>query len=388
MQRISHINNTSFERISEEAHGDVISCLLNNTDQFDDFGLDLLFSESFLADIPVAGVCDYAKFTESLTDCVEPNELDGYLGPLNHQSPSSECDNNRALMNNLPLPTIGKEMKLQPNSKQIELSQSVGVGLPQRAIKSSPTIIIEYPLEESFRPRYKSDYFAQNGKSRKPRYVADRVGNHFITLRLPIGLRGQIRVDWLTVADKSGDRYSMPYRFQQSNESPDVRDCNPIHININADKNGIMKLYLVLIKSKQDELKTLQPLKPFHPFQDMLGIPDKNTEEQFYPLNPKQLIQKYQLDQSQLAFTFCGLSSDGESCLAQWDTTVFSTVLTELAPETAKQKAIACPKCTHIFNVPMAVGYAEQDSVQETASNKRKAYQTVSSQPLKTHKSF
>ncbi len=66
MQRISHINNTSFERISEEAHGDVISCLLNNTDQFDDFGLDLLFSESFLADIPVAGVCDYAKFTGKL----------------------------------------------------------------------------------------------------------------------------------------------------------------------------------------------------------------------------------------------------------------------------------------------------------------------------------
>ncbi len=85
---------------------------------------------------------------------------------------------------------------------------------------------------------------------------------------------------------------------------------------------------MVLIKSKQDELKTLQPLKPFHPFQDMLGIPDKITAEQFYPLNPKQLIQKYQLDQSQLAFTFCGFSSDGESCLAQWDTTVFSSVLT------------------------------------------------------------
>jgi hypothetical protein len=202
MQRISHSNNTSFERISEEAHGDVISCLLNNTDQFDDFGLDLLFSESFLADIPVAGVCDYANFTESVTDCVEPNELDGYLGPLNNQSPSSECDNNRALMNNLPLPTLGKERKLQPNTKQIELSQSVGVGLPQRAIKPSPTIIIVHPLEESFRPRYKSDYFAQNGKSRKPRYVADRVGNHFVTLRLPIGLRGQIRVDWLTIADK------------------------------------------------------------------------------------------------------------------------------------------------------------------------------------------
>ncbi len=56
-----------------------------------------------------------------------------------------------------------------------------------------------------------------------------------------MGVRGLIRVDWLTIADKSGDRYSMPYRFQQSNESPDVPDCNPIFININADKNGTVK---------------------------------------------------------------------------------------------------------------------------------------------------
>ncbi len=58
---------------------------------------------------------------------------------------------------------------------------------------------------------------------------------------MPIGVRGQIRVDWLTIADKSGDLYSMPYRFQQSNESFDVPDRNPIYININADKNGMMK---------------------------------------------------------------------------------------------------------------------------------------------------
>lgn len=85
---------------------------------------------------------------------------------------------------------------------------------------------------------------------------------------------------------------------------------------------------MVLIKSKQDELKTLQPLKPFHPFQDVFGIPDKNPTKQAHALNPKQLIKKYQLDQSQLAFTFCATGIDGTSCIPQWDTTVYSTVLT------------------------------------------------------------
>ncbi len=83
---------------------------------------------------------------------------------------------------------------------------------------------------------------------------------------------------------------------------------------------------MVLIKSKQDELKSLQPLKPFHPFKDVLGISDKKHIQ--HPLNPKDLIQKYQLDRSQLAFTFCGFGSDGQSAIEEWDTTVYSTVLT------------------------------------------------------------
>jgi hypothetical protein len=85
---------------------------------------------------------------------------------------------------------------------------------------------------------------------------------------------------------------------------------------------------LVLIKSKQDELKSLQPLKPFRPFQDAFGVPDKNSTNQVPPMTPKQLIQEFQLDKSQLAFTYCAVSSDGKSCIPQWDTTVYSTVLT------------------------------------------------------------
>jgi len=84
---------------------------------------------------------------------------------------------------------------------------------------------------------------------------------------------------------------------------------------------------LVLIKSKQDELKYLQPLKPFRPFQDAFGRLDKKDMKQKPSLNPKQLIHMYQLDKSQLACTFCALSSDGKSWIPEWDTTVYSTVL-------------------------------------------------------------
>lgn len=383
---MSYNNSASFDRVSEEANGDAL-LFLDTINPFSNLDFEFLFDESSLSDIPVAGVCDFPNFTESQPDCVEPNELDGYLGPL-LSDPSFEYDNKRALINNLASQIVRKEKKSKCSTNPIALSQSVGVGLPQNSMKASHKVYILYPLETFFRPRYKSDYFAQNGKSRKPRYVADRTGNHFITLKVPVGVRGQIRVDWLTVADKSGNRYSMPYRFQQSNESPDVPDCNPIYIDINADKNGTMKLYLVLIKSKQDELKALQPLKPFHPFKDVFGISEKHQMESSYPLNPKQLIQKYQLDQSQLAFTFCALAANGQSRIIEWDTTVFSTVMTEIAPENTKQKAVTCPQCLHIFPISINGGNVEQDNIHETASHKRKVYATANDQTIKKRNSF
>ncbi len=69
-------------------------------------------------------------------------------------------------------------------TKQIELSQSVGVGQPHQIRKPSHRIHIVNDLELFFRPRYKSDYFSQNGKKRRPRYVADRNDNHFIMLKV------------------------------------------------------------------------------------------------------------------------------------------------------------------------------------------------------------
>jgi hypothetical protein len=73
---------------------------------------------------------------------------------------------------------------VKSNKKPIFLSSSVGVGIPQRLFKTSHKIELLCELEEKYRPRYKSDYFAQNGKKRKPRYVTDRHGNHFITLQV------------------------------------------------------------------------------------------------------------------------------------------------------------------------------------------------------------
>ena len=58
---------------------------------------------------------------------------------------------------------------------------------------------------------------------------------------MPIGIRGQFRIDWLTLPDENGDRYLMPYRFQASNESSEIADINPIWIDITADSSGMMK---------------------------------------------------------------------------------------------------------------------------------------------------
>ena len=66
----------------------------------------------------------------------------------------------------------------------VTLSESVDISAPTHLFLVSHRINIKYDLEETYRGRYKSDYFGMNGKNRKPRYVADREGNHFITLEV------------------------------------------------------------------------------------------------------------------------------------------------------------------------------------------------------------
>lgn len=61
----------------------------------------------------------------------------------------------------------------------ISLSQSVAVTMP-----TPNQLHLVHPLEDTYRARYKSDYFPQNGTVRRPRYVADNAGNHYITLQV------------------------------------------------------------------------------------------------------------------------------------------------------------------------------------------------------------
>ena len=88
---------------------------------------------------------------------------------------------------NICLPREKETNRLEPmkkkksNKKEILLSDSVAVGQP---IRSAHRIELVYPLEKTYRPRYKSDYFAQNGLKRKPRYVADQHQNHYVTLKV------------------------------------------------------------------------------------------------------------------------------------------------------------------------------------------------------------
>jgi hypothetical protein len=117
---MSHINFIGSEQISEEANGDLISFLSDNDPSF---GLESLFDdEASLSDFPISGTCDFLNFAgrlnfdsimneillylcnddiEAAPDCTEPNEFNGYLGPL-FSNTSIEHDNQRALMNNLP----------------------------------------------------------------------------------------------------------------------------------------------------------------------------------------------------------------------------------------------------------------------------------------------
>jgi hypothetical protein len=64
------------------------------------------------------------------------------------------------------------------NDQSILLSQSVAVTVP-----TPNQLSLVHALEDTYRARYKSDYFPQKGEVRRPRYVADNVGNHFVTLQ-------------------------------------------------------------------------------------------------------------------------------------------------------------------------------------------------------------
>jgi hypothetical protein len=387
MNSFNYFPAMNSDHLSVEVNSDGFFFSPDQFDTMSDVDLSPLFgSDLFASGINIAGVCESADLVESINHSVEPNEFDQYLGPKLLSKATFDIDQNLLVANSPSIYGIEKNRKAKSSKKTILLSSSVGVGVPQRPLKSTHTIEIVNELEEKYRPRYKSDYFAQNGTTRKPRYVTDRHDNHYVTLKIPIGIWGKIRVDWLTIANENGERYYMPYRFQADNQSIDIPDCNPIFLDIVPDISGTtMKVYLVLIKAKQDALKSLQPLQPFHPMKDALGIIDKHSPEKMSKLTPKKLIQKYQLGKSQLAFTLCALGMDGQTPIPQWDTTVYSTVLEEESTDSTTGKMVTCPNCSS--SIPVS---DEGIVIQELPIHKRKSLQIQGEKPkiIKKQKSF
>jgi hypothetical protein len=119
--------------------------------------------------------------------------------------------------------------------------------------------------------------------------------------------------------------YYSPYKFQRDHKDIAVPDENPTYIKVETSEedNFIMRLQLVLIKSKLDHLNNVQPLKLFS---DTATSTQNIIHEE--KLAPKDLITRYQLDKSQIAFTICTKLPDG-SYKSHPDTTVISSVITE-----------------------------------------------------------
>ncbi|CAF0973598.1 unnamed protein product [Adineta steineri] len=282
--------------------------------------------------------CDSTYNIDPRVYIADKSEFDRYLPGFNGLK-NDTINGNQYCASNNANPQLFKQFtfqntQVQSKTNSIPLSQSIQVTLPKKPKDPLHIIRIVYDLEETHRPRYKSDCFSQHGT---------------ILARI----YGYIRIDWTTIPDKNGIRYSMPYKFQEDNESSDVSDRNPVYRRITPEDLGIIKLYLVLIKSKQEELKKIQSMDIFPPSEHTLKTTDHNDFEQKYSRAPKQLIRDYQPDKSQLAFTFRSISPDGQQLIPEWDTTVYSTVLTEEMPIASKKRAATCPMCQHAFEITL-----------------------------------
>lgn len=244
------------------------------------------------------------------------------------------------------------------SDQSINLSLSVAVTTP-----TPNSLQLVYPLEDIYRPRYKSDYFPSKGAVRRPRYVSDNAGHHYVSLLMPTEfsrdwINKYVRVALLTVPlNGQGHLYS-PYNFQQDHNELKVPDENPIFLPV-KQFDGIMRLHLVLIKSKLDQLNHAQPLKPFS---DTAATVQNIIPQAKLP--PKDLIAKYQLDKSHIAFTLCSKSSDGTYEIHP-ETTTISSVIAEVPNKSTSnpnnktsekttsstEKKISCPHCSHCFEI-------------------------------------
>ncbi|UJR23129.1 hypothetical protein I4U23_026149 [Adineta vaga] len=247
--------------------------------------------------------------------------------PIKQNSINDDDEQSAMIGSNTDSLPISRPFSEKLSNSSIPLSSHVHI-----TDSSSKKLQLVNLIEETYRARYKSDYFPQNGTVRYPRYIADRKHNHYITLQLPsvyhYDLANKyIRIALITISIDGHNHYYSPYKFQKDHTDPKIPDENPIYIKIDTNKEQtfLIRLQLVLIKSKLDQLNNVQPLKRFSDS----SIPIRNIVPEII-VSPKELIHKYQLDKSHLAFTICTKQSNG-TYKPDPDTTVISTVISEVS---------------------------------------------------------
>ncbi|CAF0969857.1 unnamed protein product [Adineta ricciae] len=192
--------------------------------------------------------------------------------------------------------------------------------LPQRH-----ELQVVHPLQKTYRSRYLSECMPLTGGVTCTSLLCDRLRNPYVTLKTTPNFQGKVRVDWLTIPNKMGQRHTMPYYLISRDVSSPRHQGVYIMYDVNADMNGIVRLYLSLYKPTLSELARNQPIPLFQPAMDLLHRSSVVNHQQ---MSPRQLVREFHLNKSQLAFTLCTRAND-ESFVVQWDTTVFSTVMTE-----------------------------------------------------------
>jgi len=347
------------------------------------------FLDAFSTIEQLSNIDGISEFLTESTQVFHPIESDDMTDPI--QSSDVRLAMIKSNDPSLPVSRPHTEKlltKIVPDHS-ILLSQSVAVTVP-----TPNQLQFVYPLEDIYRARYKSDYFPQSGSVRRPRYVSDNAGNHLITLQMPTEYNRDFANEYIRVAlittsiNNSGHFYS-PYKFQTNHNDSKVPDQNPYYIPVKLDSanNSIMKLQLVLIKSKLDQLNHAQPLQPFS---DTIGHIQNIIHEE--KLTPKELINRYQLDKSHIAFTLCTKLPNGSYDIHP-ETTAISSVITEattkssatsatdksgtVVPTTSgSNKKVRCPHCANCFDLTDAnitEGVNKRKSVASTSRTTAKS---------------
>ena len=186
-----------------------------------------------------------------------------------------------------------------------------------------------------------------------------------------------------------------------------------IFCSIENERKLHFRLHLVLIKPKIEQLRGARPLKIFSNSNSFVDGSSRKLESNFsfndFPvslsnneiLEPRQLIERYQLNKLHLAFTICKRSNDG-SDESYPETTLISNVLTDISTaefrrQTSKSKekqsfflwisswllsiaqSIQCPSCSRKMTMPRSPTDFQSCNLEkrhEIGKRKRKKWNT------------